>query len=73
MRGTIQLGWRERAGQGAFDAALAGVETAAAHALAALTAVRDAAPDFARLCERAQQLRELTQRFAADPDPGDVR
>ncbi|MGQ3052479.1 MAG: ATP-dependent DNA helicase [Roseateles sp.] len=73
LRGTLKLGWRERASQSAFVAALVGVEQACANALEALTGVRDAAPDFARLCERAQELRELARQFAADPDPGDVR
>ncbi|MFG6462762.1 ATP-dependent DNA helicase [Roseateles sp. DXS20W] len=73
LRGTLKLGWKERATQPAFGAALAGVEQACAGALEALTAVREAAPDFARLCERAQQLRDLARQFAADPDPGDVR
>ena len=73
LRGTLKLGWRERATQPAFGAALAGVEQACAKALEALTAVREAAPDFARLCERALELRELAKAFAADPDPGDVR
>ncbi|MFG6414651.1 ATP-dependent DNA helicase [Roseateles sp. DC23W] len=73
LRGTLKLGWKERAHQPAFATALAGVETACAAALEALTAVREAAPDFARLCERAQQLRDLAKVFAAEPDPGDVR
>ena len=73
LRGTIKLGWRERADQPAFAAALRDVEEACAQALGALTAVREAAPDFARLCERAQQLRDLAKAFAAEPDPGDVR
>jgi ATP-dependent DNA helicase DinG len=73
LRGTLKLGWRERATQPAFAAALAGVEQACAQALEALTAVREAAPDFARLCERALELRELARQFAAAPDPGDVR
>ena len=73
LRGTLKLGWRERAAQPGFAAALAGVEQTTAEALEALTGVRDAAPDFARLCERAQQLRDLARAFAAEPDPGDVR
>jgi ATP-dependent DNA helicase DinG len=73
LRGTLKLGWRERATQPAFAAALAGVEQTCAQALEALTAVREAAPDFARLCERALELRELAKAFAAEPDPGDVR
>jgi ATP-dependent DNA helicase DinG len=73
LRGTLKLGWKERAGQPAFATALSGVEQACANALGALTAVREAAPDFARLCERAQQLRDLARQFAADADPGDVR
>ncbi|WP_310265113.1 ATP-dependent DNA helicase [Roseateles saccharophilus] len=73
LRGTLKLGWKERATQPGFAAALAGVEQATAAALEALTAVRDAAPDFARLCERALELRELAKTFAAQPDPGDVR
>ncbi|WP_310347129.1 ATP-dependent DNA helicase [Pelomonas aquatica] len=73
LRGTLKLGWRERAGAPGFGAALAGVEQACVQALEALTAVREAAPDFARLYERAQQLRDLARQFATEPDPGDVR
>ncbi|MCY4746537.1 ATP-dependent DNA helicase [Pelomonas sp. UHG3] len=73
LRGTLKLGWKERAAQPAFGAALAGVAAACEQALEALTGVREAAPDFARLCERAQQLRDLARQFAAEPDPGDVR
>ncbi|MFT7774557.1 ATP-dependent DNA helicase [Roseateles sp.] len=73
LRGTLKLGWKERAGQPGFSIALGGVEAAVAAALEALTAVREAAPDFARLCERAQELRDLAKAFAVDPDPGDVR
>ena len=73
LRGTLKLGWKERARQPGFTAALAGVEAATAAALEALTAVREAAPDFARLGERAQALRDLARVFAAEPDPGDVR
>nr|WP_241516890.1 ATP-dependent DNA helicase [Roseateles puraquae] len=73
LRGTLKLAWKERAAQPAFGEALAGVENATAAALEALTAVREASPDFARLCERAQMLRDLARVFAAEPDPGDVR
>jgi ATP-dependent DNA helicase DinG len=73
LRGSLKLGWKERAAQPAFMVALTGVEQAMAAALEALTAVRDAAADFARLCERAQQLRDLARLFAGAPDPGDVR
>lgn len=73
LRGTLKLGWKERAGQAAFGAALAGVEAATSAALEALTAVREAAPDFARLCERAQELRDLARVFAVAPAAGDVR
>ena len=73
LRGTLKLGWRERAGQPGFTAALAAVEQVVSQALENLTAVRDAAPDFARLCERATELRDLARLFAAEPEPGDVR
>ena len=73
LRGTLKLSWKERAGQPAFGAALKGVEAAVAQALEALTAVREASPDFVRLSERAQQLRDLAKQFAVDPEPGDVR
>jgi len=73
LRGTLKLGWKERAQQPGFGAALLSVEQATAAALQALTAVREAAPDFARLGERAQALRDLARAFAADPDPGEVR
>ena len=73
LRGTLKLAWKERASQPALGASLAGVEAATSAALEALTAVREAAPDFARLCERAQELRDLARVFATEPAPGDVR
>ncbi|MFG6465897.1 ATP-dependent DNA helicase [Roseateles sp. BYS87W] len=73
LRGTLKLAWKERAASPAFGAALDGVQATTAAALEALTAVRESAPDFARLCERAQALRDLAQRFATEADPGDVR
>lgn len=73
LRGTLKLAWKERAHQPGFAEALVGVEQATAASLEALTAVREASPDFARLCERAQALRDLAKAFAAEPDPGDVR
>ncbi len=73
LRGTLKLGWRERAGQPGFAEALQAVHEALAQVLEGVTAVRDAAPDFARLAERAQQLRDLARDFAVEPAPGDVR
>ena len=73
LRGTLKLGWLERSGSAALATALLGVEQAVGASLEALTAVRDASPEFARLCERAQELRDLARGFAAEPDAGDVR
>lgn len=73
LRGTLKLGWRERAGQPAFASALEAVHDALAQALEGVTAVKDAAPDFARLADRAQELRDLARDFASEPAPGDVR
>jgi ATP-dependent DNA helicase DinG len=69
LRGFLKLGWRERG----LDAELSAVADALAPALEALRDVQEASPDFARLVERAQQLRELALLFGEPPDPGEVR
>jgi ATP-dependent DNA helicase DinG len=73
LRGMLKLAWRERAVQPAFQAALADVEATTSAAISALADVREAAPDFQRLHERAVQLHELALVFSAEPEPGDVR
>ncbi len=73
LRGMLKLSWRERAGQAGFTTALSELEATLALAIEALSAVQDASPDFARLHERATQLRELALVFAAEPEPADVR
>lgn len=69
-RGPARLRWRERAGQPAFDAALAALAAAAADTVALLDGVRAAAADFERLHERAAALHALALVFA-EPVPAD--
>ena len=73
VRGSIKLGWKERAGAPEFGAALAAVAAAMDLATAALGTVMDSSADLARLHERAVELQRLARHFAAPPEDGDVR
>ena len=73
VRAVLKLRWDERAERADFIAALAAVEIACKAAREALVNVADAAPDFAKLAERAQHLTELAQRFVERADPANVR
>jgi ATP-dependent DNA helicase DinG len=73
LRGTIKLRWAERAAREDFRAALVAIRGTAEAAAQALQTVVDAAPDFAKLAERARQLHSLAQRFGEAPDAGKVR
>jgi ATP-dependent DNA helicase DinG len=55
--------------RGALDA----LELACSQAVSALDTVSEIAPDFVRLSERAQELMQRVQRFAAPCEPGAVR
>ena len=73
VRGILKLAWKERAGRPGFAAALGEVAAAAEQAMECLATVTELSPDFLRLHERAQALRELADTFAQEPDAGDVR
>ena len=68
LRGTIKLRWDERAGRSDFSQALDAVALAAQGAADAAQHVVDAAPDFAKLAERAKAIGKLATRFV-DPAP----
>ena len=72
-RGSVKLRWDERATLDDFRAALQGVASATACALAAAQAVAEKGPDFVRLAERASQLQSLAERFLDAPATGHVR
>jgi ATP-dependent DNA helicase DinG len=72
-RGSMKLGWNERAGQPAFAQALAQTAAACTSAHEALDTVSELSPDFAKLADRMARLHELTQRFADVVLPGQVR
>jgi len=73
VRGILKLRWDERAGEGRLVEPLNALAAAAEAALPALTAVVDAAPDFAKLLQRCQGLATLAGRFEEEPEPGHVR
>ncbi len=73
VRGTIKLRWDERAAHDDFLEALNGVLVAVEAARAATLAVTEAGPDFARLGERASELKSLAGRFLEPAATGNVR
>jgi ATP-dependent DNA helicase DinG len=73
VRGTIKLRWDERAAHDDFLAALNAVLVAAEAARAATHEVTEAGPDFARLGERASELKSLAGRFLEPAATGNVR
>ncbi|MBL8326635.1 MAG: ATP-dependent DNA helicase [Rubrivivax sp.] len=73
VRGILKLRWEERAADDALAPPLDALAAAAEAALPALTAVADAAPDFARLAERCQGLAGLARRFEEEAPAGRVR
>ena len=73
VRGSMKLGWSERAGRPAFAQALAQTAAACAGAHAALDTVSELSPDFAKLADRMAHLHELSQRFSDAALPAQVR
>ena len=77
VRGSTRLRWLEMAPQGIDPAAWASGLDTLSDALQALCdgldQVTELAPDFQRLLERAQGLRQLCARFAQAPDEDAVR
>jgi ATP-dependent DNA helicase DinG len=72
-RGIRKLRWNERAGDADFDAALADLAAACDAAAEGLHGVADAAPDLAKLLDRAQALATLARRFREPAAAGKVR
>ena len=73
VRAALKLRWDERATRPEFSAALPAVAAACHAAREALVSLADAAPDFAKLAERAQNLATLAQRFVESADTANVR
>lgn len=72
-RGSMKLRWEDRASRPAFGEALAEAGSACAAAHAALDTVSELSPDFVKLADRMARLHELTERFADQAKPGQVR
>lgn len=64
VKGILKLRWDERSRDAAFAEALAGLAKAADAARDAAALVEGAAPDFARLLERAERIARLANAFA---------
>lgn len=73
LRGTRKLRWDERATSADFGPALEALAQACDAAAAGAQTVIDAAPDFAKLAERALTLGRLATRFLAPAAPTQVR
>ena len=73
MRGTLKLRYEECAADDALVTPLADVAAAADSAAEALEHMEGAAPDFARLAQRARGLSALTARFVGELPAGHVR
>jgi ATP-dependent DNA helicase DinG len=73
VRAALKLRWDERAAKPEFVAALPAVAAACSAAREALVHLADAAPDFAKLAERAQNLAALALRFVEPADTANVR
>jgi ATP-dependent DNA helicase DinG len=71
VRGVVKLAWEDRAAE--LAAPLLALQQACAAAGEALSAVAEAAPDLARLAERAQALQAAAGRFAGPAAAGRVR
>ena len=73
VRATIKLRWDERAGQPSFAEALGALADAAEAVVAALRAVIDLGPDFARLAQRAATIAATATSFADEAGDDRVR
>jgi ATP-dependent DNA helicase DinG len=71
LRGVVKRRWDEVAGD--LPAALAALASAADCAAAALAVVMEAAPDFAKLEQRARSLQALALHFGQEAAAGHVR
>ncbi|MBE7416319.1 MAG: ATP-dependent DNA helicase [Ideonella sp.] len=73
LRGAIKLAWRERADAPVFQAALQALADAMQRTVEALADLQGAAPDFARLAQRAGELGVRAAAFVAPAAPQRVR
>jgi ATP-dependent DNA helicase DinG len=73
LRGTLKLRWSERAEREDFVTALESVITTCQTAIAGLALVVDAAADFTKLADRANEFVALARQFAQPAATGHVR
>jgi len=73
LRGVVKLAWDERAGQPPFGAALEALAGALKRTADSLDDLVGAAPDLARLSQRAGELARRAAVFAGDAAPERVR
>lgn len=73
LRGVVKLAWGERASAPAFAVALQALAEAMQRAIDALGDLQGAAPDFARLAQRAAELGARAAAFVAPAAPERVR
>jgi ATP-dependent DNA helicase DinG len=73
IKGSLKLRFEACAADGALAPSLDGLARSAEAAAEALDMMEGAAPDFARLAQRARSLSALTERFNADLPTGHVR
>lgn len=73
LRGAVRLRWDERSRSVDFNEALEGARLACVGAVDALAPVAEAAPELAKLRERAQSLSQLLAGYAHQVPPGHVR
>ncbi|MGY0193611.1 ATP-dependent DNA helicase [Leptothrix sp. BB-4] len=73
LRGSVRLRWDERSRSVDFNEALEAARLACVAAVDALAPVVEAAPELAKLRERAQALSQLLAGYAHPVPPGHVR
>jgi ATP-dependent DNA helicase DinG len=73
IRGSARLRWEDRAGREGFASGLDVLSRHLAAVAEALDAVREMQPDFDRLAQRAEELMQRVELFAAQAPPGRVR
>jgi ATP-dependent DNA helicase DinG len=73
VRGTVKLGWAERAADGALEDPLRELRDAALALAEAAAGVAETAPEWAKLVERLRQIAALADVFQGHEEAGQVR